>query len=112
MRSVLRTACVLAALAAGTAEAEEVVCGKDWISFEPLSAEAFSTKPGLNAYLVRKADIRRASRPKVPLLGVEVGYIMLVPIEGDARRDGEYRVSAEAYRAIRACLLDLPADAP
>ena len=42
-----------------TASAGEVICGKDWISFEPLGPEGFSEEPGLNSYLVRKSDIRR-----------------------------------------------------
>ena len=58
MRKLLLVASALAILG-GTASAGEVICGKDWISFEPLSPEAFSEEPGLNSYLVRKSDIRR-----------------------------------------------------
>ena len=58
MRGLLSVVSALVVLG-GTASAGEVICGKDWISFQPLSPEAFSEEPGLNSYLVRKTDIRR-----------------------------------------------------
>ena len=33
------------------------------------------------------------------------GYVMIKPMEGNARKNGEYRVSKETYLAIQACLL-------
>lgn len=105
MRTIIAAA-ALAMLAgpAGATDSRSVACGKDWISFQPLSPEAFSTKPGLNEYTVRKADIRRLSRPKI---GHEFGYINIVPLKGDLRKDGEYRVSRSAFVAIQDCLLGI-----
>ena len=97
---------VLFLVTVGPAKAGEVICGEDWISFEPLEAAPFSRKPGANTYLVRKSDIRRASQPRGH--SSDVGYVILTPIEGDARKDGEYRVTREAYLAMRACLLGRP----
>ena len=57
MRKLILVASALAVVG-GTASGGEVFCGKDWISFEPLSPEGFSEEPGLNSYLVRKSDIR------------------------------------------------------
>ena len=85
MRKFLLVAVALAVLG-GTASAGEVICGKDWISFEPLSPEAFSEEPGLNSYLVRKSDIRRGNAAvRGPLS--QFGYLMLTPLEGDALED-------------------------
>ena len=104
MRTLFLVSSALAVLG-GTASAGEVICGKDWISFEPLSPEAFSKELGLNSYLVRKADIRRGSAAiRGPLS--QFGYLMITPLEGDARKTGEYRVTRAAYLAIRACLME------
>ncbi len=102
MRAVLRIACVVVVVGSPAA-AEEVICGKDWISFRPLMPEAFSEKPGLNVYLVRKTHIIRGSRPIYGPLK-NVGYVMLTPLKGDARADGSYRVTKETYLAITRCL--------
>ncbi|MCY4591593.1 MAG: hypothetical protein OXE86_13720 [Alphaproteobacteria bacterium] len=92
------------AVVGGTASAGEVICGKDWISFEPLSPEGFSEELGLNSYLVLKSDIRRGSAVvRGPLS--QFGYLMITPLEGDARKTGEYRVTQAAYLAIQACLM-------
>ena len=65
MRKLILVASALAVVG-GTASGGEVICGKDWISFEPLSPEGFSEEPGLNSYLVRKSDIRRGNaRPAI-----------------------------------------------
>ena len=48
MRKLILVASALAVVA-GTASAGEVICGKDWISFEPLGPEGFSEEPGLNS---------------------------------------------------------------
>ncbi len=103
MRKLLLAVSVLAVLD-GTATAGEVICGKDWISFQPLSPEAFSEEPGLNSYLVRKADIRRGSAATRGPLS-QFGYLTITPLEGDARKTGEYRVTRAAYLEIRACLM-------
>ena len=103
MRKLLLVAVALAVLG-GTASAGEVICGKDWISFEPFSPEAFSEEPGLNSYMVRKSDIRRGNAAvRGPLS--QFGYLMITPLEGDARKIGEYRVTRAAYLAILACLM-------
>ena len=60
MRKLILVASALVVVG-GTASGGEVICGKDWISFEPLSPEGFSEEPGLNSYLVRKSDIRRGN---------------------------------------------------
>ena len=103
MRKLLLVASVLAVLG-GTASAGEVICGKDWISFQPLSPEAFSEEPGLKSYLVRKADIRRGT---VAIRGPlsQFGYLTITPLEDDVRKTGEYRVTRAAYLEIRACLM-------
>jgi len=109
MRAARRLAyavAVFATFATAPAVAEEVICGKDWLSFEPLAAEPFSKKPGVNAYMVRKSDILRLSRPVRGRLADQVGYIILQPLEGDARSDGTYRVTRQAYLAIQTCLLN------
>ena len=104
MRKLLLVASVLTILGS-TASAGEVICSKDWISFQPLSPEAFSEEPGLNSYLVRKADIRRGSiATRGPLS--QFGYLMITPLEGDARKTGEYRVTRADYLEIRACLME------
>ena len=103
MRKLILVASALAVVG-GTASAGEVICGKDWISFEPLSPEGFSEEPGLNSYLVRKSDIRRGNAAvRGPLS--QFGYLMITPLEGDARKTGEYRVTRAAYLAIQACLM-------
>ena len=103
MRKLLLVASALAVLG-GTASAGEVICGKDWISFQPLSPEAFSKEPGLNSYLVRKADIRRGQAARRGPLS-QFGYMTLAPSEGDASRLRPYRVTRADYLAIRACLM-------
>ena len=103
MRKLILVASALAVVA-GTASAGEVICGKDWISFEPLGPEGFSEEPGLNSQLVRKSDIRRGNAAiRGPLS--QFGYLMITPLEGDARKTGEYRVARAAYLAIQACLM-------
>ena len=100
MRKLILVASALAAVG-GTASGGEVICGKDWISFEPLSPEGFSEEPGLNSYLVRKSDIRRGMRGPLSLFG----YLMITPLEGDARKTGEYMVTRAANLVIQACLM-------
>ena len=103
MRNLLLVASVLAVLG-GTASAGEVICGKDWISFQPLSPKAFSEELGSSSYLVRKADIRRGTIAiRGPLS--QFGYLTITPLEGDARKTGEYRVTRAAYLEIRTCLI-------
>lgn len=89
MRGLLSVVSALAILG-GTTSAGEVICGKDWISFQPLSPEAFSEEPGLNSYLVRKTDIRRGQAAVCGPLS-QFGYLTITPLEGDARKTGEYR---------------------
>ena len=104
MRRLLSVVSALAVLG-GTTSTGEVICGKDWISFQPLSPEPFSEEPGLNSYLVRKADIRRGSiATRGPLS--QFGYLMITPLEGDARKTGEYRVTRADYLEIRTCLME------
>lgn len=103
MRRLLSVVSALAVLG-GTASAGEVICGKDWISFQPLKPEAFSEEPALNSYMVRKVDIRRGNAAvRGPLS--QFGYLMITPLEGDARKTGEYRVTRADYLEIRACLM-------
>ena len=83
-RTIIAAAALAVALAGPAAGQDRMVCGRD-ISFEPLSVQPFSTKPG--EYTVRKSDIRRLSRPKI---NPKIGYVLIVPIEGDARKDGNY----------------------
>lgn len=109
MRSALRIACMLLVLiVGGQAVAQEasngVICGKEWIVFEPLHPEPFSEELGFNAYMVQKSDILRLSQG---VRRLQFGYVILTPLKGDARSDGTYRVTREAYLAIQACLLDL-----
>lgn len=106
MRTVLRAACIAAAIISPAA-ADNVVCGQKWISFEPLFPEALSSKPGLNSYMIRKTDILRTSSPKVGPAAA-FGYVIIVPLKGEARTKGEYRVTKKDYLEIRACLLDRP----
>ncbi len=84
------------------ANAGEVICGKDWISFQPLRPEAFSKEPGLNTYLVRKSDIRRGQAARRGPLS-QFGYVKIAPLEDDPRT--YHRVTKAAYLAIQACLM-------
>ncbi len=55
MRKLILVALLVAsalAVVGGTASAGEVICGKDWISFEPLSPEGLSEEAGLNSEVV------------------------------------------------------------
>ena len=99
-------ATALALMLAAPAMADEVICGKKWISFAPLSIiTPFSTNPGIRVFLVRKADILRAHTPT--MAGVDWGHLLLVPRKSDpVRSDGVYRVNKKTYLAVQACLLD------
>ncbi len=103
VRSVVLIACLLGLVVTPT-KAEEVLCGDEWVWFRPLSAEPFGQEPAYNTYMVRKDHILRGSRAAEDPLSL-FGYVMIKPMEGDARKNGEYRVSKETYLAIQACLL-------
>ena len=104
LREVLIASAIVALATPVCVAADEVICGKDWISFEPLHPDPFSAEQGLNAYLVQKDDILRGSAAKRGVMK-DFGYIILPPLEGDARPDGVYRVTREAYLTIRDCLI-------
>ena len=103
VRSVVLIACLLGLVVTPT-KAEEVLCGDEWVRFRPLSAEPFGQKLGYNTYMVRKDHILRGSIAAEGILSL-FGYVRIKPMEGDARKNGEFRVSKETYLAIQACLL-------
>ena len=72
--------------------------------FRPLSNEPFGQKPGSDTYMVRKDHILRGSIAVEGILSL-FGYVRIKPMEGDRRKNGEFRVSTETYLAIQACLL-------
>ena len=109
MQRLIGAFVLTATLASGALAGDGVSCGKDWIAFRPLDPlTPFGTAPGMNEYLVRKSRIVRANAPHRGPTAQHFGWIILEPLKGDARADGTYRVSKEAYRAIRECLIGGP----
>ena len=102
VRSVVLIACLLGLVVTPT-KAGEVLCGDEWVRFRPLSGP-FGQKLGCNTYMVRKDHILRGSIAAEGILSL-FGYVRIKPMEGDARKNGEFRVSKETYLAIQACLL-------
>ena len=86
-------ACLLGLVVTPT-KAGEVLCGDEWVRFRPLSAEPFGQKLGDNTYMVRKDHILRGSIAAEGPLSL-FGYVRIKPMEGDARKNGEFRVSKE-----------------
>ena len=102
MRAFLQVACavaVFATFAAKPAAAEEVICGKDWISFHPYKYASVEASPA--AILIRKSDIESGSL----LTNVDIGFLRVRKGIGWGPKSDEFKVPKTTFLAIRACLM-------
>ena len=97
--------------AARSAKISMILCMPERVSGGDAKFQGFCDRwykwegqPAYNTYMVRKDHILRGSRAAEGPLSL-FGYVMIKPMEGDVRKNGEYRVSKETYLAIQACLL-------
>ena len=102
MRAFFRVACamaIFATFAAKPAAAEEVICGKDWISFLPYKYASVEVSSA--AILIRKSDIERGSLITI----LDIGFLRVRKGNGWGPTSDEFKMPKTTFLAVRACLI-------